>query len=62
MQKQICVTILGKKIRIQGVTMKILITGFEPFNKSNINPSGEIIKKLDEDKLLEALIEEIENM
>ena len=26
--------------------MKILVTGFEPFNKSTINPSGEIIKCL----------------
>lgn len=59
MQKQICVTILKRKISIQGVTMKILITGFEPFNKSNINPSGEIIKKLPEELEGITLIREI---
>lgn len=39
--------------------MKILITGFEPFNKSNINPSGEIIKKLPEELEGITLIREI---
>lgn len=26
--------------------MKILVTGFEPFNQSNVNPSAEILKRL----------------
>lgn len=30
--------------------MKILVTGFEPFNQSNVNPSMEIIKRLNAPK------------
>ena len=30
--------------------MKILLTGFEPFDGSNINPSAEVVQKISEDK------------
>lgn len=39
--------------------MKILLTGFEPFNNANINPSGEIIKRLPEKIEEVTLIKEI---
>ena len=35
--------------------MKVLVTGFEPFGKETINPSLEVIKKLD-DKIMESEI------
>lgn len=39
--------------------MKILLTGFEPFNNTNVNPSGEIIKRLPVQIEEVALIKEI---
>ena len=35
--------------------MKVLVTGFEPFGKETINPSLEVIKKLD-DKIMDSQI------
>jgi len=33
----------------EGVAVRVLVTGFEPFGEDKINPSGEIVKKLAKD-------------
>ena len=36
--------------------MKILLTGFEPFGKATLNPSGEIIKQISGDNIVTAIL------
>ena len=35
---------------------KVLITGFEPFGKSTLNPSGEIVKRISGDNIITAIL------
>ena len=35
---------------------KILVTGFEPFATSSLNPSGEIVKEIKGDDLVTAIL------
>jgi pyroglutamyl-peptidase len=36
--------------------MRILLTGFEPFGKATLNPSGEIVKQISGDKIVTAIL------
>jgi pyroglutamyl-peptidase len=36
--------------------MKILLTGFEPFGKATLNPSGEIVKQISGDNIVRAIL------
>ena len=36
--------------------MKILLTGFEPFGNSSLNPSGEIVKAIEADSIIGAIL------
>jgi pyroglutamyl-peptidase len=36
--------------------MKILLTGFEPFGKATLNPSGEIVKQISGDNIVTAIL------
>jgi len=36
--------------------MKILLTGFEPFGNSSLNPSGEIVKAIEADNIIGAVL------
>ena len=36
--------------------MRILITGFEPFGKATLNPSGEIVKQISGDNIVTAIL------
>ncbi len=35
---------------------KVLITGFEPFGKATLNPSGEIVKRISGDNIITAIL------
>ncbi len=35
---------------------KVLLTGFEPFGKATLNPSGEIVKKISGDNIVTAIL------
>ena len=35
---------------------KVLLTGFEPFGKATLNPSGEIVKQISGDKIVTAIL------
>jgi pyroglutamyl-peptidase len=35
---------------------KILLTGFEPFGKASLNPSGEIVKRISADNIVTAIL------
>ena len=36
--------------------MRILLTGFEPFGKATLNPSGEIVKQISDDNIITAIL------
>ncbi len=36
--------------------MRILLTGFEPFGKATLNPSGEIVKQISGDNIVRAIL------
>jgi pyroglutamyl-peptidase len=35
---------------------KVLLTGFEPFDKATLNPSGEIVKRISGDNIVTAIL------
>ena len=35
---------------------KVLLTGFEPFGKATLNPSGEIVKQISGDNIVTAIL------
>lgn len=41
--------------------MKILVTGFEPFAGATLNPSGEIVKRLDRENVVTAILPVVYN-